>query len=436
MYCGNCLRDNAMVAALRGLGHTVLMVPLYLPLTVDEADQSEGTPVFFNGINVYLEQKSPWFRGAPGWLHKLLASPSLLKWAARRAGNTRAEQLGELTLSMLRGESGNQSRELEELIGWLTTQPKPDLIFLSNALLLGMARRLGHDLDRPVVCMLQGEDYFLDSLSEPHRTACWELLAARAKDADLFVAPSHYFANLMRARLGLPAERVKVVYNGINLNGYDGENRARPTGRLPTARSSANEDKTGPVLGYFARMCREKGLDTLVDAFIRLRQRQRVPRLRLCVAGSLGPADQPFVESLRQRIGAEGLSEDVEFHANVDHATKVALLESFSVFSVPARSGEAFGLYVIEALAAGVPVVQPRTAAFPELVELTGGGVLYAPDSSAALADGIETLLLDPARARGLGAMGRRTVFEQLNSQAMARNFLEAVKAVPGRPKK
>ena len=78
MYCGGCLRDNALVAALRKLGHQVLMVPLYLPLTLDEEDQSAGTPLFFGGISVYLEQKSPLFRGTPGWFHDLFASRPLL----------------------------------------------------------------------------------------------------------------------------------------------------------------------------------------------------------------------------------------------------------------------------------------------------------------------------------------------------------------------
>ena len=422
MYCGNCLRDNALVAALRGLGHQVLMVPLYLPLTLDEADQSAGTPVFFGGINVYLEQKSPWFRRAPEWLHHLLASRSLLKWAATRAGNTRPENLGELTVSMLRGEAGNQARELEELVQWLRSQPKPEVICLSNALLLGMARRLRRDLDRPVLCMLQGEDYFLDSLPSPHRETCWRILAERARDADLFIAPSRYFAELMRSRLDLPAGQVRVIYNGISLAGYTPGPRSGVAGR--------------PVLGYLARMCKEKGLDVLVESFVAIRQRGRLPDLRLCVAGSLGRADEPFVDSLRRRLKAEGLAGEAQFHPNVDRATKLELLSSFSAFSVPARYGEAFGLYVIEALAAGVPVVQPQTAAFPELIELTGGGVLCAPTGSQALAEGIERLLLDRHRARQLAEAGQRAVFEQLNAEAMAQNFLEVVKSLACCPAK
>jgi glycosyltransferase involved in cell wall biosynthesis len=429
MYCGNCLRDNALVAALRALGHNVLMVPLYLPLTLDEVDQSAGTPIFFSGINVYLDQKSSWFRRAPQWLHRLLGSASLLKWAARRAGNTSAKDLGPLTLSMLRGEAGNQARELDDLIVWLRNQPKPDAIFLSNALLLGMARRLKTELDRPIVCMLQGEDFFLDSLPEPHRGACWKTLAERSEDVDLFIAPSRYFAELMQRRLGFASERVKTVYNGINLDGYTVEN---PTdlNKLDGKDSLSNSNEANPVLGYLARMCREKGLDTLVDAFIRIRQRNRVSGLRLCIAGSLGPTDEPFVVSLQKRLETAGLEKSVEFHPNVDRATKLSLLESFSVFSVPANYGEGFGLYVIEAMAAGVPVVQPRCAAFPELLELTGGGILYDPVGPKDLAESVESLLLEPERARVLGLAGRSAVIEKLSADAMARNVVEAVKAI------
>jgi glycosyltransferase involved in cell wall biosynthesis len=416
MYCGGCLRDNALVAALRKLGHQVLMVPLYLPLTLDEEDQSAGTPLFFGGISVYLEQKSPLFRGAPGWLHDLFASRRLLQWAAGKAAKTRAADLGELTLSMLRGEAGNQARELEALIAWLKTQPKPDVLCLSNALLIGMARRLKTELRVPVACALQGEDFFLDALPESHRAACWQALAERATEVDLFIAPSRYFGNLMRERLGLPADRVQVVHNGINLDGYQAEVQS-PKSKVQSAGV--------PILGFFARMCREKGLDTLVEAYIVLRQRGRVGNLKLRVGGSCGPADGAFVDSLRARLRASGLLGDVEFHPNLDRASKLAMLRSLSVFSVPALYGEAFGLYVIEALAAGVPVVQPRTAAFPELIEATGGGVLCAPGDARALAEAVEELLLDRARARALGEAGRQAVTKRFSAAAMAQATLQ-----------
>src|SRR6266568_3940052 len=150
MFCGLCFRDNALVGELRRTGHKVTMVPLYLPFTLDEPDESAGTPIFFSGINVYLEQKSAFFRHAPGWLHRLLASRGLLKWAAGKTAKTRAEDLGDITLSMLRGEDGNQARELNELIAWFKSQSKPDVICLSNALLLGLAHRLKSELGAPI----------------------------------------------------------------------------------------------------------------------------------------------------------------------------------------------------------------------------------------------------------------------------------------------
>jgi glycosyltransferase involved in cell wall biosynthesis len=419
MYCGGCVRDNALVAALRKQGHQALMVPLYLPLTLDEADQSAGTPIFFSGINVYLEQKSALFRGAPGWLRDLFALRPMLKWAAGKAAGTRPMDLGELTLSMLRGEEGNQARALTELIEWLKTQPKPDVVCLSNALLVGMVRRLKSELRVPVACALQGEDSFLDALPEAYRKACWRTLAERAAEVDLLLAPSRYFANLMRERLGLRAGQVRVVHNGINLDGYQLFSET-PGSRVQSAGA--------PRLGFFARMCPEKGLDTLVDAYIELRNRGRIKDLKLSVGGSCGPADRKFVDTLRARLAASQLLGDVEFHPNLERADKLRFLQSLSVFSVPARYGEAFGLYIIEALAAGVPVVQPQVAAFPELVEATGGGVVYATENSHALADSIEGLLLDADRLRQLGTVGRRAVFEKFGADSMARATVAALR--------
>ncbi len=419
MYCGNCFRDNALVRELRGLGHEVTMVPLYLPLTLDEADESAATPIFFGGISVYLEQKSNLFQRAPQWLRRLLASRKLLAWAGSRAAKTKAAEVGDMMLSMLRGEEGRQARELDELIAWLKTQPPPDVICLSNALLVGLARKLKAELGAAIVCTLQGEDAFLDGLPDSHREAAWQLLRERAKAVDRFIAPSRYFGDLMARRLGLPPEKVSVVYNGISLDGYES--------RKQTADS---RNSTAPVLGYLARMSKDKGLDTLVEAYILLKQRGHVPRLKLQIGGSCGPGDEPFVKSLRKRLAEAGYSGEVAFFPNLSRAEKIDFLQGLTVFSVPALYGEAFGLYLIEALATGVPVVQPRHAAFPELVTATGGGLLAEPGATKSLADQIETLLLNPTQAQALGAAGAAAVREKFTTAAMAQEQLRVFEIV------
>lgn len=410
MYCGGCFRDNALVAALRKLGHSTLMLPLYLPLNLDDSDQSHGAPIFFSGINVYLEQNFPLFNKAPQWLHRLFASRSLLRLAGRLAAKTRPEQVGDLTLSMLQGEEGRQRRELDHLTAWLRQQPRSDIICLSNALLIGMAGYLKSQLGLPVVCTLQGEDGFIDNLPPSLRDQAWEILRRRARDVDLFIAPSHYFARFMGDRLGLSPRQIRVVYNGIPL----------PEDEPPS------QPPHPPVLGYFARLCHEKGLDILVDAFLLLKQRNQIPGLRLKMGGSLGPADQPFIHQLEQRLKSSGAGDDYEIHPNLDRSAKQAFYQSLSVFSVPARYNEAFGLYVLEALAAGIPVVFPRHAAFPELIEKTQGGVIYHPATPERLAAAIESLLQDPARAQALGRQGRMMVSQQFNSDQMARHMAEA----------
>jgi glycosyltransferase involved in cell wall biosynthesis len=421
MYCGGCFRDNALVAALRQQGHQTVMVPLYLPLTLDEPDQSAGTPTFFGGINVYFDQKSAWFRKAPRWLHDLLSSAPLLHWAARHAARTRAADVGDLMLSMLRGEEGNQARELDDLIAWLRTQPGPDVVCLSNALLAGLARKLKAELNCAVVCLLGGEDAFLDGLPDSVRAKAWGTLTDRCRDVDLFLPPTRYFAEVMTRRLALRPEQVRVVPNGINLAAYS---------QAPAAKAGVQGP---PVLGYFARMCREKGLDTLVDAYLLLKKREAGKTLRLHVGGGCGPSDEPYVEAQRRKLVEAGMLQDAQFFPNVDHATKVAFYRNLTVFSVPALYGEAFGLYVIEALAAGVPIVQPRHAAFPELIESTGGGVLCEPGDPKSLADAIEALLQEPKRARQLGAAGRGAVAREFSIEQVAAQTVHAFAEIVGR---
>jgi glycosyltransferase involved in cell wall biosynthesis len=403
-FCGTCLRDHALVKALRRLGHDALMVPMYLPLVLDDSGRSEGTPLFFGGINVYLQQKFALFRQTPQWVDKLFDSPGLLRQAGKRAGMTDPRELGEMTLSMIKGEHGYQVKELDKLVRWLIEE-KPDVVCLSNSLLIGLAGRIREELRIPIICSLQGEDAFLDSLPEPYRKQCWQLVQERAADINRFIAPSRYYNMLMQGRLRLDAAKTAVIYNGIDLEGF------APAEALPKL----------PTVGFLARMCREKGLDTLVEAFIKLAS--RVPDARLKVGGTQTDTDRSFVNDLKGRLEQAGIAEAAEFRPNLTHAEKQQFLRELTVLSVPTRSGEAFGLFVIEALASGVPVVQPKTGAFPELVELTGGGILHAPGDAGSLADALERLLLDPAHVAQLGHHGREIVGAHFTSDAMATNF-------------
>ena len=180
-------------------------------------------------------------------------------------------------------------------------------------------------------------------------------------------------------------------------------------------------------------MCPEKGLDKLVEAFIALKKRDEFKNLKLKVGGGCGPGDEPFVEEMCGRLEASGILGDVEFFPNLTRIEKVSFLKSIDVFSVPALYGEAFGLYVIEALAAGVPAVQPRHGAFPELIEATGGGLLYEPENARALADSIAQLFSDPQRARALGEFGQKAVFERFNVERMAKKTADLFAASIGK---
>jgi len=414
-YCGNCMRDNALVHELRAMGHEVLMIPLYLPHVVDQPSEVDGAPMFFGGVNVYLQQKSALFRHTPGWVDKMLDNHGLLRWAADMAGMTSTRELGELTLSMLQGEHGRQNKELSKLIEWLDAQGSIDVVCLSNALLLGLARRIKSELNCRVVCTLSGEDAFLDTLVDPYRTQCWEELTQRAQEIDAFIAVSEYYGNEMRERMNVGEDKMHVVLNGINLEGYE------PTERHPDP----------PAVGFLARMCHGKGLATLVDAFIVMKSRDRVPGVKLIVIGSQTSEDEKYVAQQVEKLRNAGCADSVEWRPNVSHEDKQASLRDISVLSVPATYGESFGLYIIEALASGVPVVQPRCHAFIELVEGLNAGILCEPDNAEALADSLEIALLRYDETKGMAMAARERVLSHFTVERMARDVVDVFEGRP-----
>ncbi|HSW01987.1 MAG TPA: glycosyltransferase family 4 protein [Sedimentisphaerales bacterium] len=391
-YCENCLRDAALVKAVRGLGHDVLMVPLYLPLQADKVEQVSNAPIFFGGVNVYLQQKLSLFRKTPRWIDRWFDSRGLLEWAGRKAGMTNARDLGETTISMLQGEDGRQVKELDRFVDWLVTeQQKPDLVCLSNVLLAGLARRIKQRLGVPVVCLLQDEDGFLDGLSSPYAERAWAVVHERVRDIDAFLAVSKYYGDTMAARLKVDAGSMHIVRMGVELDLY------KPHDSGPAV----------PTIGFLSRMCRERGLDTLIDAFVLLKKNAKLRSAKLRVSGGRSLADEPFIKRQQDKLESAGILGDVEFLQAFDRDAKLAFLRTLSVLSVPEPRPVAYGLCVLEALAMGVPVVEPAIGCFPETIAATGGGVLYEPNTAERLAQSMEPLLLDSQIARRLGAEGR-----------------------------
>jgi glycosyltransferase involved in cell wall biosynthesis len=414
-YCENCLRDIGLVRAMRKLGHDVIMVPLYLPLPAQKGEAISSAPIFFGGINVYLQQKSSLFRKTPRWIDRLFDSPRLLGWVSRKAGMTSANDLGRTTISMLQGEHGRQIKELDRLVDWLGGEDnKADVICLSNILLVGLARRIKEKLGVPIVCFLQDEHGFLDGLPRPYSDQAWEILARRSQDVDAFVAVSRFYADFMRQRLELDAGRMRVGYVGISLEGYGRRQREPET----------------PTIGFLSQMCSDKGLDTLVDAFVILKKKRELKNARLRIAGGHSASDKAFLQGIRDKLVSCGLAGDVEFLTDFDHAAKLDFLRSLSVLSVPEKRPAAYGLYVLEALAAGVPVVQPNHGVFPELYQMTGGGVLFEPNNAAELSHALERLLLDPDYARQIGQNGQKAVFEKFNIEQTARQIVRIYQEV------
>jgi glycosyltransferase involved in cell wall biosynthesis len=380
MFCGSCTRDNALARELLARGHDVTLVPVYTPTSPDEPNVSRQH-VLFGGISVYLQQHSALFRKTPRLLDRLWDSPRVIGAFASRAISTDARMLGDLTISMLEGEGGLLRKEFEKLDEWIRAEALPDVITLPNSLLISLAAPLKRAFNRPVLCTLQGEELFLDALVPPYREQALAMIRRQVATIDRFIAVSDYCAGFMSRYLEIPPSKISVVPLGITLDGYD----------------RRQSDAAPFTVGYFARVAPEKGLHLLADAYVRLRRRTGNARMRLEAAGTMAPSARGYLDDAAKAITSAGLSGEFAYRGSLDRAGKLAFLRGLDVFSVPATYDEPKGMSVLESMAAGVPVVQPRRGAFTEIVERTSGGLLVEPDDPEKLADGLYQLWSDRA---------------------------------------
>jgi glycosyltransferase involved in cell wall biosynthesis len=278
-------------------------------------------------------------------------------------------------------------------------------------MMIGMARMLKDHCGPPVVCQLSGEDLFLEKLAPPHYEQARALLRERAAAVDAFVALNRFYADFMADYLAVDRSKVHVIPHGLNLDGH---------GKRIEKRSDEPR-----VIGYFARICEDKGLHLLVDACERLTKRNDVPRFVLRAAGYLGPVDKPYFKALQKQIAAGPLADRFEYLGELDRRQKIEFLQSLDVFSVPTVYRESKGIPALEAMANAVPVVLPNHGSFSEMVADTGGGLLCRPRDAADLADKLTEMLRDPTRASQLGLAGQQAIEDRYHAEAMARQTLD-----------
>lgn len=405
MFCGSCMHDNTWARALRAAGAEVSLIPLYTPIRVEEEDQTTA-PVFFGGINTYLEDRFSWWSRVPRFLTRWLDSPSIIRMATRRAISTNAKDLGAMTVSMVQGEHGPHQRAGEELAEYIA-HLKPDAVCFSNALLSGALHAVKAMYRGPVYCVLQGDDIFLDGLIEPFRSQSMLSISEKAQAFDGFITHSDYYRDYMARYLNLPIGKFHQLPLCIDTQSHDGQ---------PKTSCGAP-----PTIGYFARICPEKGLDRLVEAVLLLRQ--RIPDAKLRAGGYLAPQHQSYLDDVAR--AARPLGNDFEYIGSpADKGHKIDFLKSLDLFCVPTVYREPKGIYVLEAWANGVPTVLPGHGAFPQLVESAGGGIIVAPESPAALAEGLEKVLTDNRLRLELASRGHSQVRSSHGMASLARRTL------------
>lgn len=416
MYCGSCLHSNTLALHLTALGMDVTLVPLYTPTRTDEKNASTGH-VFFGGVSVFLEERIPFLRRTPKIFDAFWDSNAALHAVGLLNTSTDPASLGPLTVSMLKGEAGHQKKEFEHLSSWLDKQPPFDVALIPYALLLGLAPML-KARGLKLACELQGEDLFLDGLVEPWRTEAKQLIAERSKDVELFIAGSTYYADMMSADLNIPREKVRVVHHGIDIDE-----------KLMGVKST---HAPGFTLGFFARIAPEKGLHVLADAYIRLRERRPDLNARLAAGGYLAGEHRPYLLGIEEKLRAAGRGSEFHYHGSPDRVGKFEFLRSLDVLAAPTPYREPKGLFAMEAMACGVPVVLPRHGAFPEIIEATAGGVLHTAGDEAELVAALERLADDHEARRAMGIRGAGAVREHFAAPLMASRTRELLAELHG----
>ncbi|MCL2416389.1 MAG: glycosyltransferase family 4 protein [Bacteroidales bacterium] len=398
-FCGNCFRDNLYAQALQNAGHDVSIMPLYLPLTAESWKSS--TPLFFPAISYYVAQKFFKKGKMPHILRKILDSPIALRLASRFSGTTSAKGMENMTLSMIKGEDKHFATQVEKIIYWIENHERPDVIHLSTSMLIGLAKAIKNRIDIPIVCSLQDEEIWLDSLDSKHAQEAWKSIGKNVGFVDKFVASSEFYRSVSFEKIP-EIKNIEIVSPGVDIEKY-----------------KSSEQPKDPTIGFFYRANYENGLDILAQAFVNLKKENSIPNLKLKIGGGYTHENKKFVSHIHTIL--EPYINDVIWLDQYSLNEHTTFYKNISLICAPLRFNEAFGLYLSEAFAAGRPAVVPDTGSFSEVVG--DAGILYSPNDSENLTNALREILTNPTIYDACKANAIRLSYEKYSDKIAARKL-------------
>ena len=400
-YCGNCLRDNLQANALRKAGHDVIIMPLYLPFKYSSF--KADTPLFFPATTFYTAEKFFKKGGMPRWISRFLESKYVLRIASSFSGTTSAAGLEDITLSMIHGNNAVFTEQIIPMLDWIQHHEKPDIIHLSSSLLIGVAKAIRQRIDIPIICSLQDEEVWIDSMDEESLKEAWKGIADNLGCINKFVTTSEFYKKIASTRIP-NIKDIEVIYPGVNVSKYASE-------IYPA----------DPVIGFFNRMNSDNGLDILAEAFVKLKKRNIIKNLKLKIAGGFTAKDQRFLKKVKNIL--RPCIDFVDLSSAYDPEHHDDFFKQISVISVPLTFDEGVGLYLCEAFAAGRPAVEPASGSFPEIIG--DAGIVYSPNSSDALAEALEKILTDKDLYERCCQKALEMSLNRYNDKVMAKKMIE-----------
>lgn len=239
-----------------------------------------------------------------------------------------------------------------------------------------------------------------------------------ADKTDLYIAPSRAIATAIEEHYRFPAERIRVIPHGLE----------KPDTPLP---STAREDVRRELeigegelfLAFIGRLDENKGIYLLIEAFSRVAERSK--QVVLVVAGT-----GPLAGELREQIDQKGLTSRVRLLGYREDVAR--LLTGADIFILPSRN-ESFGIVLLEAMIAGLPMIATRVGGIPDVVEDGVTGILTEPGDSEALASAVVDLADNERKRQSLGRAGHTRWAERFTLDRCVEKTLEAYRWIQTR---